>query len=473
MTASALLAASDATELGAAPGPRGRGPGRTVPAVAFVALVLVGFALRIWNLGGHTSELRRDVHCDGRPPLLRRPVLEFLRHHDSHPPLDYLIRAPFAATGNDVLVRLPSVVFSTAALAVFAWWMRGWGRVGLLATALLAVSGFEVFYGREARMYALMQLVGVVVACGAHRWLVRRTTGSAALVGAALLVGVFTHVSGLLLAAGVFLLAGFARDRAAWRWRIAVAAPVLVWAAVWGAALVEQTRGAPADWTRTPRRRPSPGPWPNPSATRPRWPGSCCSPSPRAPGASRADRRLAAVGLAAFVVPAVLAGAVGTVSHFFIPRTLAFAAWAPLVAIAFLLDAALRRERLVGIAAVAVVAVVALGSTAQALRNEPLGRIDELNAHLRSVVRPGDVVTTPSWERSAVEWPIAVQGDVATSPVPSPLKDGTAFRLAGRATGRVWLVESADDTSTIPGYVRCARPWRNDAVQVHCLRRSD
>ena len=37
--------------------------------------------------------------------------------------------------------------------------------------ASFAISGFELFYGREARMYALMELVGVVVAIGTDRWL--------------------------------------------------------------------------------------------------------------------------------------------------------------------------------------------------------------------------------------------------------------------------------------------------------------
>jgi uncharacterized membrane protein len=433
-------------------------------------VVLVGFALRIWNLGGHTLSFDETFTA----MAARRSagdLFQFLRTHDSHPPLDYLIRAPFSATGSDVWMRVPSVVFSTAALAVFAWWMRNWGRAGLLATALFAVSGFEVYYGREARMYALMQLVGVVVAFGCHRWLVRRTTASAAVVSVALLVGVFAHVSALLLAAGVFLLAGWARDRAAWCWRIAVAAPVVVWAALWGAAMNQQRQAGTALWiphtspTTFVRALAQPLSYTNALA----WLIAAAVVA-GAVLVARTDRRLAAVGLTAYVVPVLLAAAVGFRSHFFIPRTLAFGAWAPFLAVAFLLDAALRRWRLVGTAAVALVAVVALASTAQALRDTPLGQIDQLDAHLRAVVRPGDVVTTPDWERSLVEWPMRVQGDVPTTSVRSPLHKGRAFRLDGRPTGRVWLVQSADESGTIPGYVACAGPWRNAAVQVHCLR---
>jgi mannosyltransferase len=469
VASSTLLAGSEAParDSGAA---SGRSPARHIPTFAFAVVVLVGFALRIWNLGGHTLNFDETFTAMA---ARRSPgdLFQFLRTHDSHPPLDYLIRVPFSATGNDVWMRVPSVLFSTAALAVFAWWMRNWGRAGLLAAALFAISGFELYYGREARMYALMQLVGVVVAFGCHRWLLRRTTASAVLVGVALLVGVFAHVSGLLLAAGVFLLAGRARDRAAWRWRMAVAAPVLVWAALWGAAMNQQRKAGTALWiphttpTTFVRALSQPLSYTNGFA----W----LIVAAIVGGAvliARTDRPLAVVGLTAYVVPVLLGAAVGVGYHFFIPRTLAFGAWAPLLAVAFLLDAALRRWRLVGAAAVALVAVVVLASAAQALRDTPLSRIDQMDAHLRAVVRPGDVVTTADWERSLVEWPLLVQGEVPAKPVRSPLHKGRAFRLDGRPTGRVWLVQSADESATIRGYVPCARPWRNAAVQVHCLR---
>ena len=43
--------------------------------------------------------------------------------------------------------------------------------------------------------------------------------------------------------------------------------------------------------------------------------------------------------------------AIGAFGNFFQPRTLTFAAWAPLLAIAVLVDAALRRWRILGVAA--------------------------------------------------------------------------------------------------------------------------
>ena len=120
--------------------------------------------------------------CGARPPTASpstsrtprwsggRPfgdLLSYLRHTDLHPPLDYILRAPFARAGaSDFMIRFPSVVLSTAALALFAWWMRARGWFGVVATALMAVSTFQLTYGGEARMYALLQLLGV---CGRDR----------------------------------------------------------------------------------------------------------------------------------------------------------------------------------------------------------------------------------------------------------------------------------------------------------------
>jgi predicted membrane-bound mannosyltransferase len=94
-----------------------------------VGLVGLALALRLWHLG--QPRLFFDETFEAM--VARRslgPMLDFLRAQDQHPPLDYLLRAPFAATGSDIVLRLPSVVWSTAAIAVFAVWMRARGKVG-------------------------------------------------------------------------------------------------------------------------------------------------------------------------------------------------------------------------------------------------------------------------------------------------------------------------------------------------------
>ena len=466
---------------------------RPVPAAAFVALVVVGAVLRAWNVGGHRLSLDETFTA----MTARRSVgglFSILRQLDSHPPLDYLLRMPFAGSGSDVLVRLPSVLFSIAALGLFAWWMRDRGRVGLIATALFAVSGFELLYGRQARMYALMELVGVATAVAADHWLRTRclrtratrrpepattaatapsATGAVWLVAAATTVGVFTHTSALLLAAGVFWLPGFARDRAAWVWRAAVALPVVLWAALWGSTFLHQASGDPADWIpyTTLHRFAAAATQPLNFQSSLAWidaaliaAGIVC--------VVRTDRRLTRVGAACFAAPVLVAGVLGIFSHFLLGRTLTFASWAPLVAVAFLVDALLRRWRLVGAVLAAALAVIVLSSTVQAMRNTPLSDIDALDARVVAVARPGDVVAARPVRllRAFIDWNVGVQMPGSKAHVAIPIDDTVAYQLAGTPTGRVWLIESADAPRALDKLPSCAPTWQNAAARLRCVR---
>ena len=135
--------------------------------------MVVGAVLRLWGLGAHRLGYDEAFTAmAGRMSL--GDLLAYLRTHDSHPPLDYLLRAPLARTGvNEFLFRLPSVVCSAGALALFAWRMRRYALAGVIATALLAVSDFELTHGRTARMYAELELIGVLAAVLADSWLRR------------------------------------------------------------------------------------------------------------------------------------------------------------------------------------------------------------------------------------------------------------------------------------------------------------
>jgi hypothetical protein len=67
-------------------------------------------------------------------------------------------------------------------------------------------------------------------------------------MGALVLVGLLTHVSMFLLGAGLLVLAGRRTDRAAWQWRIALAAGLAGWGVLWGPSFLAQTRGGHSDW---------------------------------------------------------------------------------------------------------------------------------------------------------------------------------------------------------------------------------
>src|SRR5205823_7473524 len=173
---------------------------------------------RVWGLGHAGLDFDEAFsYMAGRRGV--PGLFTFLRHNDAHPPLDYLIRMPLAKAGVGAgLFRLPSVLWSTAALAVFAWWMWRAGRVsnvgraGLIAVALMAVASFQLTYARDARMYAGMVLVGVVTASSAHMWLVDGRRRHVYIAGAATLVGLFLHASAIVMVLGLFAVPRLRRD---------------------------------------------------------------------------------------------------------------------------------------------------------------------------------------------------------------------------------------------------------------------
>ena len=183
----------------------------------------------------------------GRLPLGN--MFSFLQTADSHPPLDYLLQLPLARLGaNPFVFRLPAALCSIAALALFAWWMRDRGRVGVAATAAMAICAFQIAYGREARMYGPMELIGVGTAVVAESWLRNPRRAHSVIIGALTFVGLMTHISMALMAIGLLALPLLRRDADAWRWRGAVAAGAAGWALVWGPSFLVQSRGGHSSW---------------------------------------------------------------------------------------------------------------------------------------------------------------------------------------------------------------------------------
>ena len=227
--------------------------------------------------------------------------------------------------------------------------MRDRGWAGATATALLAVSGFQISYGSEARMYALLELLGVAAAVVAERWVVSPQRWHAWAIAGIVFVGLLDHVSMSLLAIGLFLLAGIRTDRVAWRWRGGVVIGGFAWAAVWGASFLTQARVHHPSWI----------PMTTLDAVGDVIAGHVSYTDgvkylvllAVAAGAVflfRRERPLFSVWLACGILPIALAAAVGAVTPFFLDRTVTAEAWAPVLAVAFVVDAAARRWRALG-----------------------------------------------------------------------------------------------------------------------------
>lgn len=157
-----------------------------------VALTLLALALRLacagQSLFGDELILFNDVH-DHSLGL----TLGLVHDTELTPPLGFVLAWAAAKAGHpEVLVRLPSLLAGTATVPLlFLLGRRTVGRAaGIVAAAWFALSPFAIFYGTEARAYALVTalLVASTLALlraldggGRGRWLVYAVMATAAL----------------------------------------------------------------------------------------------------------------------------------------------------------------------------------------------------------------------------------------------------------------------------------------------------
>lgn len=189
-------------------------------------IVFVGFLLRAVNLGGESLwvdeiyTLRTVVDEGLAYIILVQPI------QDPHPPFYYVVVdlwTTFVGT-SAVTIRFVSLVASVASIPlVYAVGDRLYDRrVGLFAALLFAVSPFYVWYAREARMYALLTLLGLLSVYAMLSWLAGaeewwRERWGYALASVAL---IYTHAFGalLVLAQNVYVVVFLGEDDADEEW---------------------------------------------------------------------------------------------------------------------------------------------------------------------------------------------------------------------------------------------------------------
>lgn len=140
--------------------------GKQTVRLACLAVVLVGFGLRVYELG------RQSLWYDeGFSVWLARQALPAVAFGDFNPPLYYgVLHFWIQAAGlSEFAVRYPSAFFGVVAVALtFALGSALFGPpAGVVGAALAAVSPFLIWYSQEARMYALAVLLALLAS-----WLV-------------------------------------------------------------------------------------------------------------------------------------------------------------------------------------------------------------------------------------------------------------------------------------------------------------
>jgi 4-amino-4-deoxy-L-arabinose transferase-like glycosyltransferase len=165
--------------------------------VALGAIVVVGAALRAYNLGAQSLWI--DELEEGHTARAALPKLfEYVRADAGGVPLDYLgVRLTTTIFGGGTVgTRLWALTMGCLAIVVIFFVAQAWfasASAGLAAAALLALSPFHIYYSREARPYALSALAVVVLLLLYHHALGKRDLKRWLLFGGALGIALYAH----------------------------------------------------------------------------------------------------------------------------------------------------------------------------------------------------------------------------------------------------------------------------------------
>ncbi len=208
---------------------RNRGPNKFWRPVGLIAIILLGFTLRLYNLTYHSLWFDEAVSVRwAQSDVARILEVSLTLTEDRLPPLYYLLLKYWADTlgFSEFSLRYLSVICGVLLIAIVYRLGKQWSRfqsegsdtVGLLAAQLTALNPFLIWYSQEVRMYALAVLCGCAgVLC--FMYLQGRIAPRFSWLGLTLTatIGLYTHLyTGFLWPAlGLWILGG----RKLW-WRV-------------------------------------------------------------------------------------------------------------------------------------------------------------------------------------------------------------------------------------------------------------
>ncbi|MDZ4877810.1 MAG: hypothetical protein CLLPBCKN_007245 [Chroococcidiopsis cubana SAG 39.79] len=132
------------------------------------AIVLVGFILRIYNLGFWDCEADENTSLDAIRGILRTgaPQATSGIWYTRSPAYHYAVALWLWLVGDSVVhARFFSAVWGTATLVLVFYFTRkvtGKAWVALLVTAILAIDPFEIYFSRFLRFYQMVQFTSLL-----------------------------------------------------------------------------------------------------------------------------------------------------------------------------------------------------------------------------------------------------------------------------------------------------------------------
>ena len=188
-------------------GPKGRVPRRGEPDTTrstalwiLLGVTLGALALRLAVPRGIWLDEAISIH---QAHLSFHDLFENLQYGDRHPPLHHVVLwLTVKALGDgEMAVRIPSIVAGT--LAIPALYLLGRElydrRTGLVAAAFGAASPLLIWYSQEARMYAFVELFGLLALWTQLRVIRNPSMGNWAAYILATAALLWSHYFGLLL----------------------------------------------------------------------------------------------------------------------------------------------------------------------------------------------------------------------------------------------------------------------------------
>jgi 4-amino-4-deoxy-L-arabinose transferase-like glycosyltransferase len=128
-----------------------------------ILLTLVGLGLRLLNLGAYS--LWYDEALEVLRAQTPWPKIVLLGQ-GVDPPIYRLLISPIAAlTLDEFWLRLPSAIFSTAAIFLAFYWLAlvGHPKLGVILAGLLAVAPAQIYYAQEVSQYSLTVTLSLVL----------------------------------------------------------------------------------------------------------------------------------------------------------------------------------------------------------------------------------------------------------------------------------------------------------------------
>ena len=177
-------------------------PKRLTPTTAAaLAVVILGFALRLYRLGVPSLWLD-ELGQASVASLGLSSAIAGARLHQGAAPFDYILTwIALQVAHNDFVVRMTAALWGTLTLAlVFQLGKQVFGAsTGLLAALLMAVAPLAVRYSQEARFYALFACLTVASTLALMAALHRNSLRSWVIYTALLVVSLYSHYYTVLL----------------------------------------------------------------------------------------------------------------------------------------------------------------------------------------------------------------------------------------------------------------------------------